>query len=197
MNTRGGCVLPLTAQVWGQTLQQHNTPGSTHIGFFPTSRTLLLHCAVVWPPERQQIDYLQPTPRANVVTAAQKLNQAIAWMYTAQAAQAPRLGLGNCVWVMDDATATGGIACVSAANQRVASVLGLPANAVVAAAGRRLQQAAGPGAAKRSILVPANPALRLRIFAAGKLRKEVKGTAGQAQLLDLSTTATDLQVSWV
>jgi hypothetical protein len=143
--------------------------------------------------DRPQIDYLQSTPRANVVTAAQRLNQAIAWMYTAQAAQAPRLGLGNCVWVMDDATAAGGIACVSAANQRVASVLGLPANAAVASAGRRLQQAA---AAKRSILVPANPALRLRIFAAGKLRKEVRGTAGQAQLLDLSTTATDLQVSW-
>lgn len=145
-----------------------------------------------------QIDYLQAVPKTNVVSAAQKLNQAITWMYTVKAAQAPRLGLGNCVWLLDDNAAAGGIACVSAANQRVASVLGLPATAAVAAAGRRLQQqeAAG-GSSTRKIFVPANPALTLRIFADGKLRKEVKGTAGQAQLLDLSVTATDLQVSWV
>jgi len=141
-----------------------------------------------------QIDYLQAMPKNNVVTAAQKLNAAIAWMYTAQAVNAPKLGLGNCVWVMDDTAAAGGLACAAGGAVKVPTLLGLPA----ASGGRRLQQQqpaqeAGSNS-KRQILVPANPALTLRILGDGKLRREVKGVANQAQLLDLALAATDVQV---
>lgn len=145
-----------------------------------------------------QIDYLQAAPKANVVTAARKLNAAIAWMYTAQPAAAPKLGLANCVWVLDDTAASGGLACVQDRSVKIQSLLGVPAASAAANGRRRLQQAA-PAAAgsKRYILVPANPALTLRLGVGGKMGREVKGIAGKPQLLDLSLSATDLQVAWV
>ena len=216
--------------------------------FLPCPSITSHRCAIPPPPAAAaQIDYLQPVPKANVVTAAQKLNTAASWMFNAQPSQAPKLGLANCAWILDDTAAAGAIACAGGGSQKVATLLGLRPVAAVAAAGRRLQQeeaaavaaagrrlqeqAAAVAAAgrrlqqqeaaagrlqqqeeptadaasdrqlqqagsKRHLLVPANPALRVRILADGKLRKEVRGIAGQAQILDLSTTATDVQVSW-
>jgi hypothetical protein len=130
----------------------------------------------------------------------------MAWMYVNQPTVAPKLGLGNCAWVLDDTAAAGGLACVASGPQQVSNLLGLPAGGA-STGGRRLQQQQQPqeqqnqgangGASKRLVLVPANPALVVRVFADGKVRRELKGTAGQVQLFDLSSTATDLQVSWV
>jgi hypothetical protein len=168
-------------------------------------------CLPVPTPKRipVQIDYLQAVPKSNVVTAAQKVNAAMAWMFVNQPTVAPKLGLGNCAWVLDDTAAAGGLACVAPGTQKVSTLLGLPEGGASnpSSSGRRLQQqqqvqevlnqAASGGSSKRLVLMPANPALVVRVFADGKMRRELKGTAGQVQLFDLSTTATDLQVSWV
>jgi hypothetical protein len=139
------------------------------------------------------------------VAAARRVNEALAWMFTARPAQAAQQGLANCAWLLDDGAAAGGLACVHHGRLRVAAALGLPqaqaaaAAAASAAAGRRaLQQQqpqqAGPG---RRVLLPANPALLLRVFGrAGEVRREVRGSAGQAQLLDLSAAAQDVQLLW-
>jgi hypothetical protein len=57
--------------------------------------------------------------------AAERLNKAAAWMYVQRPAEAPIQGLGNCVWVLDDAAAAGGLACVHHGQLRIDSLLGL------------------------------------------------------------------------
>lgn len=59
--------------------------------------------------------------------AAERLNKAAAWMYVQRPAEAPSQGLGNCVWLLDDAAAAGGLACVHHGQQRIDSLLGLAA----------------------------------------------------------------------
>lgn len=165
-----------------------------------------------------QVDYLQHDPLqdspaaaagqqrssgGNVVAAARQLNEAVAALVSTQPGAAGQLGLANCAWVLDDAAAAGGLVCVHQGRRSVPELLGQPASVQVAAAGgrRRRQLLAGQDEAgastSRHVLLPANPALLLRIFGDdGKLRREVRGTPAQAQMLDLSMAAQELQLLW-
>jgi hypothetical protein len=156
----------------------------------------LMTCAVLC--LSHQVDYLAASPQGNVVAAAQRVNEAAAWMFSMQPpATAGALGLGNCAWVLDEAVFAGGLACVQHGRLQIAALLGQRGvEQAGATAGRRRLGASGAAASTRHVLLPANPALLLRVFVGGQLRREVKGVAGQAQLLDLSTSAQELQLLW-
>jgi hypothetical protein len=57
---------------------------STHCVLLPAFPSCCFSRCFVCQPSLAQIDYLQPIPKANVVTAAQKLITAAAWMYTVE-----------------------------------------------------------------------------------------------------------------
>lgn len=143
-----------------------------------------------------QVDFLRAG--SGVVAASRQLNEAAAALVASHPGAAQQLGLASCAWVLDDAATAGGLVCTQHGRVGVAQLLGQPTPVQTAAApsGRRLLQAEAGAAGGRHVLLPANPALSLRVYADGKLRREVKGLAAQAQLLDLSGSAQELQLSW-
>lgn len=156
--------------------------------------------------------------------AAERLNRGFAWMYTMRGAEAAGQGLGNCVWVLDDAAKAGGLVCVHHGQTRFNTLLGLASNATNSSSGRnssssmqllrngrRLAGAAAATAAgavtaatassttgrsSRWVLVPANGKLQLQLFLDGKVKRQVVGVAGKLTWVDVGDTADALQVQW-
>lgn len=88
----------------------------------PSKQPIHVHCCCV------QVDYFGVAGgNRGLPEAAERLNKAAAWMYVQRPAEAPSQGLGNCVWLLDDAAAAGGLACVHHGQQRMDSLLGLAA----------------------------------------------------------------------
>lgn len=146
-----------------------------------------------------QVDYIQlPTGRPGVVTAAEQLNAAFAWMYTQQIGAAPALGLGNCVWVLDDAVYAGGLVCAGQKTVGISSLLRVgaatPMFGATGAHRRRLLQAAAVSG--RQLLVPANKQLKVQLLIGLLVQTTVLGDMQQLQVLPIDAAVDALQVVW-
>jgi hypothetical protein len=130
-----------------------------------------------------QVDQIQVpavTAGKGIVNAAERLNKAISWLYLMKPKMAPRVGLGNCVWVLDDSVYSGALICVHHGKAAIASLLEVAAGA---AAGRKL-------------VIPANSKLQVQVSAGTRVLKQYAGKHDAIQLLDIAAAVDSVQVLW-
>lgn len=150
-----------------------------------------------------QVDYIElPTDRPGVVAAARQLNTAFSWMYNLQESAAAAVGLGNCVWILDDAAYAGGLICADQKTVGIASLLGPGQVPTVNSSSggtqnRRLLQAGASSGGGRQLLVPANNKLEAVLLSGLSGKEEVLGSQQRVQLVDVDASVDAVQVTWV
>eukprot|EP00775_Hariotina_reticulata_P006267 gene6267-6505_t len=132
-----------------------------------------------------QVDQIQvpaATGGKGIVSAAERLNKALGWLYLMKPYMASKVGLGNCVWVLDDSIYSGALICVHHRKAAIAQLLEVAA--------------AGGGGAGRRLVIPGNSRLQVQVFAGNQLLKQYAGKDDSIQLLEVAAAVDSVQVLW-